>query len=116
MRPRQRKKYLKLSSELLCVVEHEPIDTIFHELIQAEDEGALVRRTHIEHRRHISHQLKPSAHTGSPQPNISTTFIGKSSADELECSDMPISADPTSEPMSVNIHGTNACPVNLTKK
>ena len=37
---------------------------------------------------------KLSAHTGSWQPNISTIFIGRSSADELEWRDMPTSAEP----------------------
>lgn len=31
-----------------------------------------------------THQAKSNEHTGSPQPNISTIFIGRSRADELE--------------------------------
>jgi len=31
-----------------------------------------------------THQAKSNEQTGSPQPNISTIFIGRSKADELE--------------------------------
>lgn len=48
----------------------------------------------IETRGKATHHAKSSAQTGSPQPNMSTTFIGRSSADELACSEIPISADP----------------------
>jgi hypothetical protein len=31
---------------------------------------------------YVRYQLKLTAHTGNPQPNISTTFIGKSKPEE----------------------------------
>ena len=31
--------YLQLRGKLLCVVEHESIDTIFHELVQAANQS-----------------------------------------------------------------------------
>jgi len=43
-----------------------------------------------------TYHAKSSAHTGTPQPNISTIFIGRSNAEELECSEIPKSADPKS--------------------
>jgi hypothetical protein len=46
-----------------------------------------VARIRINHRvtmTYWTHQAKLRAHTGRPQPNISTIFMGKSSADELE--------------------------------
>jgi hypothetical protein len=43
-----------------------------------------------------TYHAKSSAHTGTPHPNISTIFIGRSNAEELECSDIPKSADPAS--------------------
>jgi hypothetical protein len=46
--------------------------------------------------KHIdAHHAKSSAHTGKPHPNMSTTFIGRSRADELECRQTPRSAEPT---------------------
>lgn len=41
-----------------------------------------------------TYHAKPSAQTGSPHPNMSTTFIGRSRAEELECRETPTSADP----------------------
>ena len=32
----RRKPYLQLRGKLLCIVEHEPVYTVFHELIQAD--------------------------------------------------------------------------------
>jgi hypothetical protein len=43
-----------------------------------------------------TYHAKSSAHTGTPHPNISTIFIGRSNAEELECSEIPKSADPAS--------------------
>jgi len=40
----------------------------------------------------ITHQLKLIAATGNPHPNISTTFIGKSSPLDDVCKDTPKSA------------------------
>ena len=40
------------------------------------------------------YHAKSSAHTGSPHPNMSTIFIGRSRADELEWRHIPKSADP----------------------
>lgn len=42
----------------------------------------------------VAYHLKSSAQTGTPQPNMSTTFIGRSSAEELEWRLIPRSADP----------------------
>jgi hypothetical protein len=36
--------------------------------------------------------LKSTAHTGNPHPNMSTTFIGRSSPEDEVCSEIPISA------------------------
>jgi hypothetical protein len=49
-----------------------------------------------------TYHAKSSAHTGTPQPNMSTIFMGKSSAEELECSEIPKSADPA--PIAVSTH------------
>lgn len=54
-----------------------------------------------------THHANPSAQTGSPQPNMSTTFMGRSRADELECSEMPKSAEPGQESQMNNLF-TNA--------
>lgn len=51
-----------------------------------------------------TYQAKSSAHTGTPHPNISTIFIGRSNAEELECSEMPKSADPAPRPNSTYEH------------
>jgi len=40
------------------------------------------------------HHLNPTAHTGNPHPNMSTTFIGRSMPDEDLCRQIPKSADP----------------------
>lgn len=40
------------------------------------------------------YQENPTAQTGKPQPNMSTTFIGKSSPEEDLCKQTPRSQDP----------------------
>lgn len=43
-----------------------------------------------------AHHLKLAAQTGSPLPNMSTTFMGKSSPDEDVCKLTPKSAEASS--------------------
>lgn len=41
-----------------------------------------------------TNQGNSSAQTGKEQPNMSTTFIGKSTPEVLACNEIPRSADP----------------------
>lgn len=82
--------YLELVRKLLCVAEDQPVHSILHKLVEADVWSASVRKRTLR-----TYHAKSRAHTGNPQPNMSTIFIGRSSADELECSEMPTSADPT---------------------
>lgn len=54
-----------------------------------------------------AHHAKSRAHTGNPHPNMSTTFIGRSSAEELECREMPMSAEPVNAYHESEFHITS---------
>jgi len=52
-----------------------------------------------------AHHAKSSAHTGRPHPNMSTTFMGRSRADELVWRHIPMSADPVLWPINTFVGG-----------
>lgn len=56
--------------------------------------GYLLLYIHTRELQYHTYQLKYTAQTGSPLPNMSTTFMGKSSPDEDLCRQTPRSAEP----------------------
>jgi hypothetical protein len=86
--------YLEMIGQSCSVLEYDAVHTICDEFREAfplyEYETIVLRFCTA----YGTHHAKSSAHTGTPQPNMSTIFIGRSSAEELECSEIPKSADP----------------------
>lgn len=56
--------------------------------------------------RERTHHAKSSAQTGKPHPNMSTIFMGRSKADELEWRHIPRSAEPENFQDQNNKHKT----------
>ena len=82
-------------------MEYEAIHSVMHKLVQTVCVNKIVR--HPSWREEKTYQAKSNAHTGKPQPNISTTFMGRSRADELECSEIPKSALPITRERLVSV-------------
>lgn len=96
------KTYLEIIGQSGSVLEYDAVRTThdeFREAIPLYECETIVLRFCIAYG---TYHAKSSAHTGTPQPNMSTIFMGKSSAEELECSEIPKSADPA--PIAVSTH------------
>jgi len=85
--------HLHLTCKLCCILEYKTILTSLDKFRKTSDRND-DNKFNIYNK--IPYHLKLSAQTGRPHPNMSTTFIGKSKADELECKHIPKSADPKS--------------------
>src|SRR6266850_812931 len=94
--------YLEMIGQSCSVLEYDAVRTIrdeFREAFPLYEYETIVLRSCTAYG---TYHAKSSAHTGTPPPNMSTIFMGKSSAEELECSEIPKSADPA--PIAVSTH------------
>jgi hypothetical protein len=88
-----------LRSKLLRGVKHEAILPVLNQLTQTAISTAISieLKNREEQETGLTDHLKSTAQTGRPHPNMSTTFIGRSSPDEDVCRLTPRSALPASK-------------------
>lgn len=93
---RESAQYLQeLITQLTAVLKHKAVVPILHQLVKALE----ANRTHLRNnsfKEFNTENMAKCALTGSPQPNMSTTFIGKSRPEEDVCKQTPKSLLPSS--------------------